>query len=283
MTWLSDDAVARLRTIVAEPDFAGTRYDIVREIGRGGAGVVYEALDRELTRSVAVKVLVPESNDTVRPEAALIAQLEHPGIVPVHDAGVLADGRSYYVMKLVRGAALSSMQITSLNETLRLFVRVCEPVAFAHAQGVVHCDLKPSNVMVGEFGEVLVMDWGAANGRGGTQGYMAPEQERGEISPASDVFALGVMLRQMVAGARAPRRLQAIVGKAVASDPRARYATARELADDVVRYIDDRPLSAYKESSFEKIGRWANRNRALLAVVGAYLLMRAFVVIAFQR
>lgn len=288
MTWLSDDAVARLRSIVTEPDFTGTRYELIREIARGGMGAVYEALDRELSRHVAIKVLLPEHDIAggaarLHAEASLIAGLEHPGIVSVHDRGTLADGSEYYVMKLVRGATLSSMKPGSVNELLRLFVRICEPVAFAHARGVVHCDLKPANIMVGEFGEVLVMDWGVANGRGGTRGYMAPEQDAGSISPATDVFALGTMLRQMLAGNSVPRRLKAIVAKASADAPDARYGSARELADDILRFIDDQPVTAYREGILERAGRWAIRNRTLLAVVGAYLLMRAIVLIAVGR
>jgi len=270
---ISDEAVARLRTIASVPDFTGTRYEIVREIGRGGMGIVYEATDRELSRTVAVKV-VAEPNE----EAQLTATLEHPGIVPVHDAGTLADGRSFYVMKLVRGTTLAEARPSTQQEALRLFVRICEPIAFAHARGVVHCDLKPSNVMLGQFGEVLIMDWGIANRRGGTKGYMAPEQEHGEISPAADVFALGTILRQMAS--RPNRRLRALLAKATAMDPRARYATATELVDDVTRFLDDRELDAYRENTFEKIGRWGYRNRALLAVVGAYLIMRAIVLLA---
>ena len=288
MTWLSDDAVERLRSVVAEPDFSGTRYRIVREIARGGMGVVYEAEDGELSRRVAIKVLLPERSTAnehtrLRSEAALVAGLEHPGIVAVHDRGTLADGSPYYVMKLVRGVTLSSLRMTTASEVLRLFLRICEPVAFAHARGITHCDLKPANVMVGEFGEVLVMDWGVANGTGGTPGYMAPEQEAGSVTPASDVFALGTMLRQMLGDFRAPRRLTAIMGKATAARAEDRYATARELADDVVRYIDDQPVSALRESVIERGGRWAARNRTLLAVVAAYLVMRAIVLVAFSR
>jgi len=108
MTWIGDDAVARLRTIAEEPDFGGTRYRLLREIARGGMGVVYEAEDLELQRRVAIKVLAPElgSRDAAErmlAEARVIAQLEHPGIVPLHDAGVLSDGRVFYVMKMIRG------------------------------------------------------------------------------------------------------------------------------------------------------------------------------------
>jgi serine/threonine protein kinase len=270
---ISDDAVARLRTVASVPDFTGTRYELVREIGRGGMGIVYEGIDRELSRTVAIKV-VSERNA----EAQLTATLEHPGIVPVHDAGTLPDGRAFYVMKLVRGATLGDAHHPSGQEALRLFVRICEPVAFAHARGVVHCDLKPSNVMLGEFGEVLVMDWGIANRSGGTKGYMAPEQERGEISPAADVFALGTILRHMTV--RPNRRLRAIIAKAMAPDTTSRYPTATELIEDVTRFVDGRDIAAYRESPLERFSRWGYRNRALLAVIAAYLIMRAIVVIA---
>jgi serine/threonine protein kinase len=273
---ITDEAIDRLRTAASVPDLSGTRYEIVREIGRGGMGIVYEARDRELARNVAIKVVAGRNE-----EAQLTATLEHPGIVPVHDAGTLPDGRPFYVMKFVRGTTLQDRGAFDQPEALRLFLKICEPVAFAHSVGVVHCDLKPSNVMLGQFGEVLVLDWGIANRHGGTKGYMAPEQESGDITPAADVFALGTMLRQMLQ--KPDRRLNAIVAKATSSDKTARYLTARELNDDVTRYLDDRALIAYRESSLEKTGRWIYRNRALFAVVAAYLLMRAIVLIATRQ
>src|SRR5512132_3902984 len=156
MTWLSDDVATHLQNVAARPDFSGTRYEVVEEIARGGMGIVYEAIDHELNRRVAVKVVSPDS----RGEAQLIAGLEHPGIIPIHDAGTLADGRAFYVMKIVRGTTLRESPPRTIAEAIRLCVRICEPVVFAHARGVAHRDLKPSNVMIGEFGEVLVMDWG---------------------------------------------------------------------------------------------------------------------------
>ncbi len=167
MRWISDEAVSRLREVADAPDFSGTRYRIERELGRGGMGVVWAATDLDLQREVAVKVLPAwESSEDaatrLRREARILAQLEHPGIVPIHDLGQLADGRIFYAMKLVRGERLDSYLDRSalpLQERLRLFERFCEPVAFAHARGIAHRDLKPANVMVGSFGEILVLDW----------------------------------------------------------------------------------------------------------------------------
>lgn len=300
MTWLSDHAVAHLRDVAELPDFSGTRYRIVRELGRGGMGVVYEAEDRELERRVAIKVLAtelatPAAAERMRREARVIARLEHPGIVPLHEAGALPDGRIYYAMKLVRGRRLDDLareERRGTTELLRIFLRVCEAVALAHARGVVHCDLKPENVMAGEFGEVLVMDWGVARALAndddaerviaGTRGFMAPEQERGEsVDATADVYALGAMLRALVA--KRTRLLEAIVAKACAEQREERYADAGALADDVIRYLDGAPLAAHRETAVERAVRWLARNRALVAVIVAYLVMRAIVAIAVHR
>jgi serine/threonine protein kinase len=287
--WLSDDAVARLRVITELPDLGGTRYRVVRELGRGGMGVVYEAHDAELDRAVAMKVMATEHADDfaqkLRDEARIIARLEHPGIVPVHDAGLLPDGRVFYTMKLVRGARLDAFAAQhGRTELLRVFIRVCEAVAFAHANGAVHRDLKPENVMVGEFGAVLVMDWGTA-AIAGTPGYMAPEQHRGEPADArSDVHALGAMLAFLLraSGERVPRRLAAIVAKAMSVEPADRYPDAQALGGDVLRHLDGEPVSAYRENIFELLARWLRRYRALVALIVAYLVMRTIVFFWFR-
>jgi eukaryotic-like serine/threonine-protein kinase len=237
--WISNAVLAHLCEVADRPDLGGTRYELGEKIGQGGMGTVYTASDRELDRPVALKVLnaLPEhaeARDRLVKEARVIARLEHPGIVPVHDAGVLPDGRLFYAMKLVRGKRLDEGigRATALAERLQLFQKICDAVAFAHAHGVLHRDLKPQNVMLGAFGEVLVMDWGlakeieapqrpSANGTGGegvssdqtahgtvlgTPGYMAPEQARGEsclIDQRSDVYALGAILYFLLTG-RAP-------------------------------------------------------------------------------
>jgi len=169
MKFLSDSALERLREGAETPDLAGTRYRLLDRIARGGMGVVYTAEDENLQRRVALKVLDLPGRDgdlasrLIR-EARVLAALEHPGIVPVHDVGTLADGRVFYTMKFVEGRRLDKHieSVISIPDRLRLFLRICDAVAFAHARGVLHRDLKPANVMVGPFGEVLVMDWGLA-------------------------------------------------------------------------------------------------------------------------
>ena len=169
MKFLSDKALARLREVADIPDLSGTRYRLLERVARGGMGVVYAAHDQKLERRVALKVLdVPHAgtelaNRLIR-EARVLARLEHPGIVPVHDVGTLEDGRVFYTMKFVEGQRLDHhvQTVAGVADRLRLFLRICDAVAFAHAHGVLHRDLKPANVMVGPFGEILVMDWGLA-------------------------------------------------------------------------------------------------------------------------
>ncbi|HVO56813.1 MAG TPA: serine/threonine-protein kinase [Dongiaceae bacterium] len=191
MTFLSDKAMERLRKSAAAPDLSGTRYTLREFLARGGMGAVYAAEDESLGRRVALKVLdMPEAQpdfaERLLREARVLAQLEHPGIVPVHDAGRLPDGRAFYVMKLVDGARLDEFlaHTPGLPERLRLFLRVCDAVSFAHARGILHRDLKPANVMVGAFGEVLVMDWGLAKVLG-SEGVRRNEAEATQIA-ASD-------------------------------------------------------------------------------------------------
>lgn len=358
MRWLSDRNVERLLSITEGPDFSSTKYRIVKEIARGGMGTVYLAADAELDRKIAIKVLnAPEANsDLVRRmmrEARIIARLEHPGIVPVHDVGMLADGSVFYAMKLVRGQRLDeyAAQTESIKDRLRKFQAACEALAFAHAHGVIHRDLKPQNIMIGAFGEVLVLDWGAAKlqhqnrsresspeadtlmlpphkpaladidagtveetAHGtviGTRGYMAPEQARGEIEQLdarADVYALGAILyflltsrspsatdgeslpQGMVAlprprelNAKINKRAEAVCLKAMSPACADRYATARELAAEIAKLIDDEPVTAYRENVIERISRWTGKNRFLVFLVLAYLLMRIFFILTARR
>ena len=279
---LADSAIARLRDVTQEPDFTATRYTIVREIARGGMGVVYEAEDRELSRRVAIKVVPVEDRSRaaaqrLRDEATIIAALEHPGIVPVHDAGELPDGRAWYAMKLVKGQTLTAVLESGVAraDLLRIFVRVCETIGYAHAHGRVHGDLKPDNVMAGEFGEVLVMDWGA--GSAGTPGFMPPEQERREtIDRRADVFALGRLLRALTIH-EPPKPLRSIVSRATAAAPDDRYEDAAALGADVIRFLDGDRVLAHRETLLEKADRWLTRHRALVAMILAYMVMRTIV------
>ena len=236
------------------------RYEHRALIGLGGVGEVRRVLDREMKRVMAMKILhgfLMQSRSVVArfiEEAQATAQLEHPGIVPVHDMGRLEDGRYYFTMKEIRGRTLTEV-IAEVHAASRrqgwaaghsgwtfrrlvdAFRKVCEAVAYAHARGVVHRDLKPDNIMVGDFGEVVVTDWGLAKvvgrkdthpddplddlppvvtirsgddalatkigGIAGTAAYMAPEQAKGlidEITPRSDVYALGAILYEILSG-----------------------------------------------------------------------------------
>jgi serine/threonine protein kinase len=164
MNWLSDQAVDRLRAAADTPDLSGTDYVLLDKLGAGGMGGVYRVEDAALGRQVALKVLriVDSSGEfsaRLLREAKIIAQLEHPGIVPVHDVGTLPDGRVFYTMKLVQGRRLDQNhdELGGVPERLRIFQEICDAVSFAYAHNVLHRDLKPQNIMVGRFGEVLVI------------------------------------------------------------------------------------------------------------------------------
>jgi serine/threonine protein kinase len=291
-TWLDDATVAHLRDVADWPEL-GDRYEIQRRLGRGGMGVVYAAHDRILARLVAVKVLDDlhgDSSTRLLSEARILAQLEHPGIVPVHDAGTLPDGRTFYVMKLVRGERLDlALRTRSLTERLDLFLRICDAVSFAHAHGIVHRDLKPDNIMLGAFGEVLVLDWGVAKVPGqaadnvtviGTPGFMPPEQQQNasQVDARADVFALGVVLRAMLS-APPPKPLLAIAQRACEPDMSARYETAQDLARDVMRYRDGDPVIAYRENLIERMGRMYRRYQLPVLLVLAYVIMRVLLLV----
>ncbi len=299
MRWLTDRTVAHLRALPDVPGAAADRYELREQIGRGGMGVVFRALDRELDRDVAVKVLhahAPGAAARLLQEARILARLEHPGVLPIHDVGTLPDGRVFYVMKLVRGERLDQHLSSGrdLADRLRIFDRLCDAVAFAQAHGVIHRDLKPENVMIGAFGEVLVLDWGVAKLRDagtaeqgtvlGTPGYMAPEQAAGvaQVDERADVHALGGILAFLLCGepsveghaAAVPPALAAIVHRARADAPESRYSTVGELAKDVSRFAGGLAVDAYRESVFERVRRVLRPYRVPILLVLAYLLMR---------
>jgi serine/threonine protein kinase len=229
--FVSDSRLDHLRSLVDLPDLSATKYELLRIIARGGMGTVYLAQDRDLRRQVALKVLtVPDPSGQLvarmLAEARIVARLEHPAIVPIHDVGRLPDGRVYYTMKYVQGKTLTEYLSDDppLPDRLRLVQQVCQAVAFAHSRNVVHRDLKPDNIMVGAFGEVLVMDWGVAkilrDGADedtedpvetptsdgyviGTLAFMSPEQAEGSvesIDEQSDIYMAGATLYYALTG-----------------------------------------------------------------------------------
>ncbi|MET7839211.1 serine/threonine-protein kinase [Streptomyces sp. NPDC005356] len=202
------------------------RYELTHELGRGGMGVVWAAYDRDHGREVAIKLVVPRSNGSELTtlerrflrEARLTSRLEHPGIPAVHDHGS-HDGELYLVMELVPGRALDAVLESdgplSVERAADVARRAAEVLSYAHGQSVVHRDLKPSNLMVTPDGEIKVLDFGvaaalepqpgetrftAANATPGTVVYMAPEQAVGKTVPASDLYSLGCVLYELLAG-----------------------------------------------------------------------------------
>ncbi len=318
MSRLSDATLEHLRRVLEWPEVPGDRYEAVAVLGQGGMATVYRAHDRGLGREVALKVLRPETStpalaDRLRREARILARLEHPGIVPLHDAGTLADGRVYYIMKLVRGVRLDLYAGSApRSEALRVFLRVCDAVGFAHAQGIIHRDLKPANIMVGAFGEVLVLDWGIARVLDeseppradiravapaemsgdtavgmvlGTPGFMAPEQAQGEVhhvDARTDIYALGAILKGIVGVDEAPKPLRAIWERASAPVPDQRYQNAAELAGDIERHLEGLPVTAYRENIFERVGRIYARYQTPIILVLTYLALR-LLFLATQR
>ena len=314
MSALSDAAIDHLKAVAAWPEFATDRYQVLEEIGRGGMGTVYAARDTALGRDVAIKIgnAMPGADLQTRltREAQVIARLEHPGIVPVHDYGALADGRPFYVMKRVQGRTLQSHLETAmpLAERLRIFERVCEAVSFAHAHGIIHRDLKPSNVMVGDFGEVMVMDWGVARVRDrhpgtdagtvlGTRGFMPPEQLAGDgdVDQRADVYALGAMLFALLTGhspppsaeigrglplaASVPAPLRSICRCALAEAPSNRYPSVAALQDDIGCFRARQAVRAHRENPLEQAVRFARAYQVPIVLVLAYIVMRALIAI----
>ncbi len=333
------------------------RYSLVSMHAWGGTGQVWKARDHDLGRDVAVKLLRPEAAGSANArgrflrEARITGLLQHPGIVPVYELRRSDTGRAFYAMRFISGRTLSQAAravhasvkpgraaALDLRELLRAFVSACQTVAYAHSRGVIHRDLKGQNVVLGDYGEVMVVDWGLAKVLGepepvplpgalisqpaaetpdeedeltrtiegdilGTPGSMAPEQALGQvdrIEPRTDVYGLGAILYEILVGeppyrgklndvlrrvvgeppepprhrvAGTPAALEAVCLKCLAKDPADRYGSAGELADDVLRYLADEPVTAFAEPWTTRFRRWADRHRTVAAASAAALLV----------
>ncbi|MFV1966167.1 MAG: protein kinase [Pirellulaceae bacterium] len=320
------------------------RFRILRPHAKGGLGEVSIARDEELNREVALKEIQSRYADNTEARARFVQEaeitggLEHPGIVPVYGLGHYPDGRPFYAMRFVRGDSLKdaierfhgadgpqrspSEARLDLRKLLGRFIDVCEAVGYAHSRGVLHRDLKPGNIMLGRYGETLVVDWGLAKAVGrsseesstdepalrpssesgstptlvgsaiGTPAFMSPEQAAGQIDrigPPSDVYSLGATLYTLLAGrppfdARSgdvlqrvqrgefprprqvrrevPAPLEAVCLKAMAVRPEDRYATPRQVAEDVEHWLADEKVIAYRDGLIELGSRLVRRHRA---------------------
>jgi len=321
--WLS---VARFLELLAQreappPEGAPRlgRYVLVRQVARGGMGVVYEARDETLRRRVALKLLRnarggPDLVARLWREAEIAARLRHPNIVAIHEIGSVPDplgGEAHFIaMDYVEGGTLAdAIRREPRERLLRMLVDVARAAEFAHANGVVHRDLKPANVLVDPTGRVVLTDFGLARtveggirltregAVVGTPQYMAPEQVDGlgKIDARADVYALGVMLYELLTGlpafaagssqelfekilreappppsarrAGVERDLDAVCLKAMEKERGRRYATAAEFADDLERFLNREPVRARRTGTVVRVARWVSRRRIAVGLV----------------
>jgi tRNA A-37 threonylcarbamoyl transferase component Bud32 len=278
------------------------RYENVRELGRGGMGTVWLVHDRHLDREVALKRLRPRTPQesleayllrlrAFRREAALTARLEHPAIVPVHDIGSSSHGAPAFLMKRLVGETLADVleerfdHRLSATETAAILLRVAQAIAYAHGHGIVHRDLKPENIVVGDLGDVAVVDWGLAatigaqpeDVRAGTPAYMAPEQGAGaRADPRQDVYGLGALLMVALTGVP-PRRdgtfdlrplgqrvvahgLAAVAKRCLQADPAQRYRDGSEVAAEIVRWSTSGLTEAQAPSPIRRVAATARQH-----------------------
>lgn len=323
-------------------------YELVRELGRGGMGTVWLAkrADQQFEKVVAIKLLKrgTDTDEVLRrfhAERRILARLDHPNIARLLDGGTTHDGLPYFVMEYVEGTRLTEFvreRQLSIVECVRLFLKICGALQFAHQNLVVHRDLKPGNILITTDGEPKLLDFGIAKllspgdeaweitmpGRERlTPGYASPEQVRGEpVTTVSDVYALGALLYEVLAGRPAhhfgssqptqteilrvvceeePIRpsaaaskadigrqlcgdLDTIILRAMSKTPQRRYRGAGNLADDLKRYLDGRPVHARRDTAGYRTRKFLVRNKAVVAAAAIILitLLGGIVATAFQ-
>jgi tetratricopeptide (TPR) repeat protein len=331
-----ESPVAGMLATPALPAAIG-RYRIVRLLGEGGMGAVYEAEQEQPRRTVALKVIKPglASRELIRRfehESQALGRLHHPGIAQIYEAGTADSGfgpQPYFAMELIQGASLlryAEAHRLSTRERLELVAMICEAVHHAHQRGIIHRDLKPGNILVDEAGQPKILDFGVARVTDadaqathqtdvgqlvGTLAYMSPEQVLGdplELDTRSDVYALGVMLYELLAG-RLPYQLggqlpkavqtireedparlssisrtyrgdiETIVAKALEKQKARRYSSAAEMAADIQRYLRDEPIAARRSSTTYHLRKFARRHSSLvIGLTGAFVLLTAGIV-----
>jgi len=308
-------------------------YELLSEIGRGGMGVVYEARQTGLDRTVAIKMILGAhlaSSEHVRrfqAEAKAAARVRHPHIVPIHEVGQL-HGQDYFAMELIKGESLAERIARgplSVESAVRLLVAIARAIDHLHEQGIVHRDLKPSNILLDGEELPYVTDFGlakvfagdcqmtATGVIAGTPSYMAPEQaagSHGKIGPAVDVYSLGSILYELLAGrppfrgetpldtllevlgreptlprrlnSHIPRGLELICLKCLAKSPDDRYGSAGALADDLEHFARGETLEVRPPHAGQRLWRWARRQPALASRLGAFSVFYAIELVNFR-
>ena len=281
----------------APPSLEAEGFTVLEPLGRGGMGAVYRARQELLGRDVAVKVLDaalggdPAERERFLNESRTVASLHHPNIVHVYAAGE-SGGRCWFAMELVTGRTADEHAFASCAELASFAATVAEALAYAHRCGVLHRDVKPSNVFVGDDGSVKLGDFGiaciagaaASRDGSGTGRYMAPEQAVGEATELSDQYSLGVTIRALAesclpASERPDADFAAILTKASNGNPVLRYPSMDALIADLRRYLAHEPVAARYASPWRRARLFARRNPlAAFGTVAAAVCLAAFVV-----